>query len=221
MTANRGLVALVALAVLVWGVAFAGGATIAVLTANATVTTTFETPDELRQIDESAGEGFAVAAVANGTAEVNGTAPTATAAGPGENVSAPPDGNTSSPTDGNTSSPTDGNTSSPTDGNTSSPSETAPSTDGNASAPDGDGASVPGDGNASSPPETASTAGGNASSPADGGESSPNETGTEPSETGERSTDESSGAENSTAVSAPVNAFDADPRPASDRSNGT
>ena len=63
MAANRGFVALLALAVLVWGVAFSGGLTVALLTSTADVTTTFETPDELAEINESSGIGFAVATV--------------------------------------------------------------------------------------------------------------------------------------------------------------
>ena len=131
MPANRGLVALVALAVLVWGVAFAGGATVAVLTASVGVTTTFETPDELRQIDAPADDGFAAVAVETGTAGTNETAPAANGTGPGENVSAPDDGNVSAPDDGNVSAPDDGNVSASTDGNASSPPETAPDTDSN------------------------------------------------------------------------------------------
>lgn len=181
MPANRGLVALVALAVVVWGVAFAGGATVAVLTASVDVTTTFETPDELSQIDEPAGDGTAAVAVENGTTGVNETGATANATGPSDNVSAP------------------------TDGNTSSPPETPPATDGNESAP--------ADGNASAPDD-------DASAPADGNTSSPPGTGSEPSETGEPLTNESSGGENATDVSAVAAPFDADRQSASERSNG-
>ena len=223
MPASRGLVALVALAVLVWGVAFAGGATVAVLTASVGVTTAFETPNELSQIDEPAGDEFAAVAVENGTAGTNETAPTANATGPGENVSAPTDGNVSAPTDGNASSPPDdGNVSAPIDGNASSPPE-----DGNASAPIDDNVSapaegnvsVPEDGNASSPPETSPATDGNTSAPDDGNASSSSETGPEPSETGEPPVNESSDGGNATDVSAAANAVDADRQSASGPSN--
>jgi len=55
MAGNRGLVGLLALAVLVWGVAFGGGLTVAVLTSSVNVTATFETTDGLTAIDESIG----------------------------------------------------------------------------------------------------------------------------------------------------------------------
>ena len=83
MPANRGLVALVALAVLVWSVAFAGGATVAVLSASVDVTTTFETPEELGEVNESSGSGFTVATVPveNGTTAVGGNGTSAAANG--------------------------------------------------------------------------------------------------------------------------------------------
>ncbi|ELZ51798.1 hypothetical protein C464_00344 [Halorubrum coriense DSM 10284] len=140
MAANRGFVALLALVVLVWGVAFSGGLTVALLTSTADVTTTFETPDELAEIDESSGSGFAVVTVpvgnetatagGNRTAgEANGTAPAANGTETGENVSIPTDGNVSAPADGNVSAPADGNVSAPAGENVSAPA------DGNVSAP--------------------------------------------------------------------------------------
>ncbi|MEZ3170010.1 hypothetical protein ABNG03_05130 [Halorubrum sp. RMP-47] len=147
MAANRGFVALLALAVLVWGVAFSGGLTVALLTSTADVTTTFETPAELAQIDESSGSGFGAATApvgnetntgeengiaaeangtepaANGTAPINGSAPAANSTETGENVSAPTDGNVSAPEDENASAPTSGNTSAPAEENLSAPKE--------------------------------------------------------------------------------------------------
>jgi hypothetical protein len=68
MPANRGLVGLVALSVLLWGVAFAGGLTVAVLTSDVTVTTTFETVDEFTPIEEpTAADAVSAAAVGNAT----------------------------------------------------------------------------------------------------------------------------------------------------------
>ena len=215
MAANRGFVALVALAVLVWGVAFAGGATVALLTASADVTTTFETPDELRQIDEPTAGGPATLAVGNGTAAengtappanaspANGTAPPANATGPSENASVPDHGD-------NASAPTGGNVSEPEDGTAPEASQPTNETDApeNASSPP---ASPTADGNASSPP-TSPTADGNASSPAE----------TDPSQSenaGEPPANESTSGGNATEVSAAVSAFDVGPV-ASDRPNG-
>lgn len=99
MTANRGLVGALALAVLVWGVAFGGGFTIAVLTSTVDVTTTFETADNLTAIDDSSGDGFAAATapVGNETGETegleneNGSAPPENVTVPPENVTLPPE----------------------------------------------------------------------------------------------------------------------------------
>jgi len=83
MAVNRGLVVAVVLAVSVWGVAFGGGLTVAVLTSNTTVTTTFETSDELSPINESTGDapGVAIVPPGNETGETeelgNVTAPPA------------------------------------------------------------------------------------------------------------------------------------------------
>ncbi|WP_017341858.1 hypothetical protein [Halorubrum sp. T3] len=94
MPANRGLVALVALAVLVWSVVFAGGATVAVLSASVDVTTTFETPEELSEVNESSGSGFTVATVPveNGTTAVgeNGTSAAANGTETVGNTTVPP-----------------------------------------------------------------------------------------------------------------------------------
>lgn len=120
MAANRGLVALVALAVVVWSVAFAGGATVAVLSESVNVTTTFETPEELHEINESSGSPFAAATVP----VENGTPPAANGTNSDGNASAPTEpenGNAPAPTepeDGNASAPTE-----PTDGNASVPTE--------------------------------------------------------------------------------------------------
>ena len=138
MAANRGFVALLALAVLVWGVAFSGGLTVALLTSTADVTTTFETPAELAQVNESSASGFDVATAsvgnettagegnettpaANGTAPMNGSAPAANVAETGENVSVPADENVSAPTSGNVSVPADENVSATEDENASAP----------------------------------------------------------------------------------------------------
>lgn len=138
MAANRGFVALLALAVLVWGVAFSGGLTVALLTSTADVTTTFETPAELAQVNESSASGFDVATAsvgnettagegnettpaANGTAPMNGSAPAANVAETGENVSVPADENVSAPTSGNASAPADENVSATEDENASAP----------------------------------------------------------------------------------------------------
>jgi len=138
MAANRGFVALLALAVLVWGVAFSGGLTVALLTSTADVTTTFETPAELAQVNESSASGFGVATAsvgnettagegnettpaANGTAPMNGSAPAANVAETGENVSVPADENVSAPTSGNASAPADENVSATEDENASAP----------------------------------------------------------------------------------------------------
>lgn len=145
MAANRGFVALLALAVLVWGVAFSGGLTVALLTSTADVTTTFETPAELAQVNESSASGFDVATAsvgnettagegnatagernettpaANGTAPMNGSAPAANGAETGENVSVPADENVSAPTSGNASAPADENVSATEDENASAP----------------------------------------------------------------------------------------------------
>jgi len=103
MAVNSGLVGLVAVAVLVWAVAFGGGLTIAVLTSNATVTTTFETVAEFDPIEASTdGDlGTSTLSVGNGT---NTTAPVGNAtersvnanASAPETVSVPP-GNETSP----------------------------------------------------------------------------------------------------------------------------
>jgi hypothetical protein len=138
MAANRGFVALLALAVLVWGVAFSGGLTVALLTSTADVTTTFETPAELAQVNESSASGFGVATAsvgnettagegnettpaANGTAPMNGSAPAANGAETGENVSVPADENVLAPTSGNASAPADENVSATEDENASAP----------------------------------------------------------------------------------------------------
>ena len=156
MAANRGLVGAVALAVLVWGVAFGGGLTAAVLTSSVDVTTTFETTDNLTAIDASSGGGFAAATapVGNETGEgeqvENGTAPPANDTAPPGNDTAPP-GNASVPTE-NTSVPTDDPTT-----NESAPPEDESAPSENSSAPSGD-ETVPGDEsapseNSSAPPE--------------------------------------------------------------------
>jgi len=90
MAGNRGLVGLLALAVLVWGVAFGGGLTVAVLTSSVNVTATFETTDGLTAIDESIGSDPAAATVpvGNGTGDAEGL----------ENVTVPPE-NVSLPSD--------------------------------------------------------------------------------------------------------------------------
>jgi len=134
MAANRGLVGAVALAVLVWGVAFGGGLTAAVLTSSVDVTTTFETTDNLTAIDASSGGGFAAATapVGNETGEgeqvENGTAPPANDTAPPANDTAPP-GNASVPTE-NTSVPTDDPTT-----NESAPPEDESAPSENSSAP--------------------------------------------------------------------------------------
>ena len=152
MAANRGLVALVALAVLVWGVAFAGGATVAVLTANTDVTTTFETPDELTQFNETldnatqsneiAGVGL-TAAAGNATADTRGDESESAVDAPGpegnasvsnSNVSAPNGDNISVPIDDNVSTPNGGTAPAPGDSNASEPGD------------DGDNVSVSADG---------------------------------------------------------------------------
>lgn len=90
MAVNRGLVGLVAVAVLVWAVAFGGGLTLAVLTSNATVTTTFETVEEFDPIEASTGGdlGTSTLSAGNGT---NTTAPvgSATEGSVNANASAP------------------------------------------------------------------------------------------------------------------------------------
>ncbi|MFY4816387.1 hypothetical protein ACOJIV_27445 [Haloarcula sp. AONF1] len=135
MPANRGLVALVALAVLVWSVAFAGGATVAVLSASVDVATTFETPEELGEVNESSGSGFTVATVPveNGTTAVggNGTSAAANGTETAGNATVPTteQNTTVPPTDENDSAlvtnetETDENDSTPTDqaGDQSSP----------------------------------------------------------------------------------------------------
>ena len=147
MPANRGLVALVALAVLVWSVAFAGGATVAVLSASVDVTTTFETPKELSEVNESSGSGFTVATVPveNETTVAGGNGTSAAA-----NATAPTDQNaTVPPTDQNaTVPPTDQNaTVPPTDQNA-----TVPPTDQNATVTSTEqNATVPTDENDSTP----------------------------------------------------------------------
>ncbi|TKX70470.1 hypothetical protein EXE45_04765, partial [Halorubrum sp. SP9] len=95
MAANHGFVALLALAVLVWGVAFTGGATVAVLSASVDVPTTFETPEELKEVSGSNGSAFAVTTVPveNGTpSAVNGTETVgnATVPPPKQNATVPP-----------------------------------------------------------------------------------------------------------------------------------
>jgi len=152
MPANRGLVALVALAVLVWSVAFAGGATVAVLSASVDVTTTFETPEELSEVNESSGSGFTVATVpvenettvagGNGTsAAANATAPTeqnATVPPTDQNATVPPtDQNaTVPPTDQNaTVTSTEQNATVPTDENDSTPATNETETDEDDSVP--------------------------------------------------------------------------------------
>ena len=214
MAPNRGIVALVALVVLVWSVAFAGGATVAVLSAGVDVTTTFETPAELSEIDEgltaeSAGIGLAAVDVDNETEGTDGneTDPTVNAVEPGENVSAPTDGNASVPTDGNASVPTGGNVSAPgvddasmtADGNASDPGADDVNTGVSPAAPLADeGGSDPADGNASSPEtsptpdENAPNASGTAPDPSEGaGESESTDEGS----AGESSTDESESAD--------------------------
>ncbi|WP_423996118.1 hypothetical protein [Halorubrum trapanicum] len=143
MPANRGLVALVALAVLVWSVAFAGGATVAVLSASVDVTTTFETPKELSEVNESSGSGFTVATVPveNETtvAGGNGTSAAANATAPTEqNATVPPtDQNaTVPPTDQNaTVTSTEQNATVPTDENDSTPATNETETDEDDSVP--------------------------------------------------------------------------------------
>ena len=192
MAANRGLVALVALAVLVWGVAFAGGATVALLTASADVTTTFETPDELRQIDEATASPTALTDE-NGTIGEDETAPPANATEPSGNASVPTGGNVSVPIGGNSSAPTGGNVSEPEDGTASE--AIPPTNETDASSPP---ASPTSEGNASSPPETGPS---------------------QPENTDEPPANESTGGGNATDVSAAMGAFGAGPF-ASDRSNG-
>ncbi|MDV7349928.1 hypothetical protein R3751_09095 [Halorubrum distributum] len=129
MPANRGLVALVALAVLVWSVAFAGGATVAVLSASVDVTTTFETPEELSEVNESSGSGFTVATVPveNGTTAVgeNGTSAAANGTETVGNTTVPP-------TEQNATAPTD---ETETDENDSTPATNETETDENDSTP--------------------------------------------------------------------------------------
>ncbi|EMA60731.1 hypothetical protein C470_08513 [Halorubrum distributum JCM 13561] len=139
MPANRGLVALVALAVLVWSVAFAGGATVAVLSAGVDVTTTFETPEELSEVNESSGSGFAVATVPveNGTTAVgeNGTSAAANGTETVGNTTVPPteQNATVPPTDENDSTPATNETE--TDENDSTPATNETETDENDSTP--------------------------------------------------------------------------------------
>ncbi|PHQ44853.1 hypothetical protein DJ68_16200 [Halorubrum sp. C3] len=141
MPANRGLVALVALAVLVWSVAFAGGATVAVLSAGVDVTTTFETPEELSEVNESSGSGFAVATapVENGTtaAGENGTSAAANGTETVGNTTVPPteQNATVPPTDQNDSTPATNETE--TDQNDSTPATNETETDQNDSTPAG------------------------------------------------------------------------------------
>ncbi|ELZ45163.1 hypothetical protein C465_14606 [Halorubrum distributum JCM 9100] len=144
MPANRGLVALVALvalAVLVWSVAFAGGATVAVLSAGVDVTTTFETPEELSEVNESSGSGFAVATapVENGTTAVgeNGTSAAANGTETVGNTTVPPteQNATVPPTDQNDSTPATNETE--TDQNDSTPATNETETDQNDSTPAG------------------------------------------------------------------------------------
>ena len=134
MPANRGLVALVALAVLVWSVAFAGGATVAVLSASVDVTTTFETPKELSEVNESSGSGFTVATVPveNETTVAGGNGTSAAA-----NATAPTDQNaTVPPTDQNaTVTSTEQNATVPTDENDSTPATNETETDEDDSVP--------------------------------------------------------------------------------------
>lgn len=138
MPANSGFVALVALAVLVWSVAFAGGATVAVLSASVDVTTTFETPDELREINESGGSGFAVATapVENGTTAVgeNGTSAAANGTETVGNTTVPPTGQNATvpPTEQNATAPTD---ETETDESDSTPATNETETDENDSTP--------------------------------------------------------------------------------------
>jgi len=142
MAANRGLVSAVAFAVLVWGVAFGGGLTIAVLTSSVDVTATFETPDDLNETSANLTQldgppetdlDATSAPVENETGEedelTNGTAPP-------ENASAPPDDspepteNVSSPE--KTSSPSDDpitNDSAPAKDETVPPEDEAPPED--------------------------------------------------------------------------------------------
>lgn len=76
MPVNRTLVGLVALVVLVWSVAFGGGVTIAALTANANVTTTFETVDEFSHIENtSASEMTRTVAVVGNASETDDPRP--------------------------------------------------------------------------------------------------------------------------------------------------
>ncbi|OYR54683.1 hypothetical protein DJ73_04085 [Halorubrum sp. Ea1] len=109
MAVNRGLVGLVAVAVLVWGVAFGGGLTLAVLTSNATVTTTFETVGEFAPIEASPdGDlGTSALSVENGSTTTvpvdNSTENSVNAnASAHETVSVPP-GNETSSNSGNVS----------------------------------------------------------------------------------------------------------------------
>ena len=133
MAPNRGIVALVALVVLVWSVAFAGGATVAVLSASVDVTTTFETPEELGEVNESSGSGFTVATVPveNGTTAVggNGTSAAANGTETAGNATVPTtEQNTTVPTtEQNTTVP-------PTDENDSAPATNETETDENDSA---------------------------------------------------------------------------------------
>jgi hypothetical protein len=57
MAVNRGVVVAVAIAVLVWGVAFGGGITVAVLTSSGNVTVAFEAAEELTPADERVAAG--------------------------------------------------------------------------------------------------------------------------------------------------------------------
>jgi len=88
MPVNRGLVGVLALAVLVWGVAFGGGLTVAVLTSSANVTTTFETVDELASIDQPSGDDLTAATGSDGNG-TNGTAPSGNGTAPSGNGTAP------------------------------------------------------------------------------------------------------------------------------------
>jgi outer membrane biosynthesis protein TonB len=146
MAVNRGLVGLVAVAVLVWAVAFGGGLTLAVLTSNATVTTTFETVEEFAPIETSTDGDLGTSTLSVGN-ETNTTAPVgnatersvnASASAP-ETVSVPP-GNATAPSSENVSAP-ENETALPENGTEPAPEnvtapDTEPAPSENESAPD-------------------------------------------------------------------------------------
>lgn len=89
MTPTRRLATFAVAAMLVWSVAFGGGYTVALFTANAEVSGTFET---VADFDESKHEVALEAAPSNGnaTAPPNATTPPNATAPPNANGSAPP-----------------------------------------------------------------------------------------------------------------------------------